>query len=91
MSYISPKIYANAILKSKINGDVNAIRISYKIKLAGELWIGKATKFLLNPEIIYFKKRVTLRRGKDYATEMKYMASGDTLEAEIRVDGKKVL
>jgi precorrin-6B methylase 2 len=78
-------ISAQVRVHANYAGLANAVKVTYDIKFAENVWADKPTQFLLNPQIIFLSERIRLVAGEAYDISLKYEASGSPLACEIAV------
>lgn len=82
---INPMIGCRARVHATGSGRANAVKVTYDIQFAEDMWADKPTEFLLNPQIIFLPEPLPVEAGNDYAISLSYEASDSPLACEIKV------
>jgi hypothetical protein len=80
-----PAISAQVRLTATATGQVNAVKISYRIDFTDAISGDEPTDFLLNPQIIFLEKPVELVAGDEFDVSLEYLASNNPIEAKIAI------
>lgn len=74
------KLDTKVVLTAKKTGIANAVRVTSKAELAKGLFT-KQSEFLFNPEVIYLKNPVKVKKWNKYTVRIKFPGGGDSLHA----------
>jgi predicted RNA methylase len=86
----SPSIEGMARLRACSSEAANAVRISYGIQFARNLWVDKPTEFLMNPQIIFLPEPRRLTEGEEYDVHLAYEASSSPMECELEITAARL-
>jgi predicted RNA methylase len=81
----SPIVEASVRLRSHSAQTANAVRISYAIQFADDLWVSRPTDFLMNPQIIFLQEPILLTDGHEYDLHLAYEASSSPLDCHLAI------
>ncbi|MDT5027629.1 MAG: type protein arginine methyltransferase [Micromonosporaceae bacterium] len=81
----SPSVEATVRLRSHSPKTANAVRISYSIQFAPDLWISTPTEFLMNPQIIFLQEPIQLADGDEYNVYLAYEASSSPVDCKLDI------
>lgn len=86
--YMAPnmplRVDSEVTVRALHDGIADAVKIEGEAELVEGFW-SRTTKFLFNPEVIFLKEPVELKRGQEADVSLSYYYGGDTLDAQIRV------
>lgn len=77
---------SRAVVRSMVDGEANALRVSYSIQLSPGTLATEPTEFLLNPETIFLDKRLRVKAGDYYVVSLAYTAGASPLSAVIDIE-----
>jgi predicted RNA methylase len=81
----SPSISGKVHVRALSSGAANAVRISYGIQFAPDVWADEPTEFLLNPQIIFLPEPVELQENESYLVSVAYESSSSPLTCKISI------